>query len=94
MIKRFYEKVNTHSSLLQRKCERFDKNPDIADEFEYWIEYRQYKDGGVKEQGYTAKDLASLSEYLDGEGAFDLLMELRENPEKGLKRIKSGFKKK
>lgn len=47
-----------------------------------------------KEQGYTAEKLASLSEYLDGEGTFDLLVELRENTEKGLVRISRGFKRK
>lgn len=93
-IKDFYKIAGTRSLLLQKKISRFENNPDIAEEFEHWIEHRQYKKNGVEEQGYTAEKLASLSEYLDGEGAFDLLVELRENPEKGLDRISRGFKRK
>ena len=43
-------------------------------------------------EGYTAKKLSELSEYLDGDGAFVLLIELRENPDKARKRITNGFK--
>lgn len=55
---------------------------------------KKYKDNGIKERGYTARRLASISEYLSGEGAFIMLIELRENPDKALKKIKGGFKKK
>ena len=45
-------------------------------------------------EGYTAKKLSELSEYLNGDGAFVLLIELRENPEKAHRRIMQGFKRK
>lgn len=45
-------------------------------------------------EGYTAEKLASMSPYLDGEGAFMLLIELKENPDKAKKRIAEGFKMK
>jgi len=48
----------------------------------------------VEEHGYTAEKLSALSPYLNGEGAFALLIEFRENPEKALARIRKGFKKK
>lgn len=94
IISDFYEKAGTIPTLLTDKLNRFDNNQDIAREFEYWIEHKQYVSNGIEEQGYTAERIASLSEYLNGEGAFALLLELRENPEKALQRIQRGFKKK
>lgn len=66
----------------------FKRNPDIAEEFEYCIDNKSFRSRGVVEQGYNASEFAELSEYLNGEGVFCLLIELRESPEKGLKRIK------
>ena len=43
---------------------------------------------------YYAKKLSEMSKYLDGEGAFMLLIELRENPQNALEKIKNGFKMK
>ena len=43
-------------------------------------------------EGYTAKSIAALSPYMDGEGAFMLLIELRENLDKAKQRIAAGFK--
>lgn len=94
MIEKFYRKTGILSVLLSQKLSRFERNPDIAQEFEYWLECKRFKSGGVVEHGYTAEKLASLSEYLNGEGAFVMLMELRENPEKALQRIQRGFKRK
>lgn len=94
IIREFYERVGTIPALLTQKLSKFEENPDIAKEFEYWIEHKQFIAHGIEEHGYSAEKLASISEYLNGEGAFALLMELRENPDKALKRIKNGFKKK
>ena len=46
----------------------------------------------MKANGYSTKDLAKLSPFLDGEGAFMLLIKLRENPDNAMKKIKKGFK--
>ena len=94
LIKEFYKNAGTLPALLARKTACFERNPDIAQEFEYWITNKRFKSGGIEEQGYSAEKLASISEYLNGEGAFALLVELRENPDRALKRIKGGFKKK
>lgn len=94
IIKDFYEKAGTLPTLLQQKIVQFEKHPDIKQEFEYWIEHRKFKNAGVEVKGYTAEKLAALSEYLDGEGAYLLLVELRENPDRAMRRIKSGFKRK
>ena len=70
----------------------YGRNPDIAAEFEYWIDTGNFKEEPcVKEQGYTAKTIAALSPLMNGASAFSLLVELRENPVKALNRIKEGF---
>lgn len=95
VIKKFYEDNKVPGILLRQKIERFDKNPDIAAEFEYWIEHNDYKaDNTICIEGYTAQKLSEESDYLNGEGAFIMLIELRENPKKALNQISKGFKRK
>ena len=95
VIKKFYEDNKIPGMLLKQKIAKFDKNPDIASEFEFWIEHKAYKtDSAICIEGYTAKKLSEESEYLNGEGAFVMLIELRENPKKALSQIAKGFKRK
>ena len=74
--------------------ELFAKHKDIKQEFESWLETRRYKSNGVFVEGYSAKELAQISIFLDGEAAFVFLIELRENPDKAIKQIAKGFKMK
>lgn len=93
IIKQFYIDNNTPKILLDQKMKQFGKYPDIAAEFENWIKNNSYKvDETVVVEGYTAKTLSEKSEYLNGEGAFMMLIELRENPDKALSQISEGFK--
>ena len=95
VLKRYYEKSTAIPQLVKDKMQKFQNNPDICEEFEKWIETKQYMDkGGVIVEGYTAKQIAEISEYARGESAFLTLIELRENPEKAKRRITRGFKKK
>lgn len=95
IIENFYRDNKIPEVLLKQKLTKFEQNPDISKEFEFWIQNRQYKtEEAVSIEGYTAKKLSEISEYLDGEGAFIILMELRENPNKALERIAKGFKMK
>ena len=95
IIRQFYEKNNLPKPIVEQKVAAFSRHNDIAEEFEQWITDRTYKaEGAVTVEGYTAKKLSELSEYLDGDGAFVLLIELRENPEKAHRRIMQGFKRK
>lgn len=95
LIENFYEENKIQAMLLEQRRKKFDQNPDIAAEFEYWIKNRTYKEeGAVSIEGYTAKKLSEMSGYLEGEGAFMILIELRENPEKAMDRIAKGFKRK
>lgn len=91
VIETYYKDAGIMPLLLKKKMAAFAKHPDIAAEFEYWISNKKYLDG-VSVEGYTAKSIASLSPYMDGEGSFQLLIELRENPNKAKKRISAGFK--
>lgn len=93
IIKNFYSQAHILPVLLKQKAEKFDRNPDIAAEFEYWITHQAFKQvDPVTVLGYTAEKLAALSPYLDGEGAFMLLIELREQPESANQKIVNGFK--
>jgi hypothetical protein len=94
LIKKFYQENGAPEVLLKQKIMKFEKHSDIAQEFEYWINNRAYMPSGVSVEGYSAEKLAKESQYLEGEGAFMMLIELRENKEKALAQIANGFKKK
>lgn len=95
IINQFYEENRIPKPVLDQKLKKFDKHKDIVAEFETWIKERTYKtEGAVTVEGYTAKKLAELSAYLNGDGAFMLLIELRENPKKAHERLKGRFKRK
>ena len=92
IIEDYYKQAKVLPLLLKQKLSKLSRNEDILKEFEYWIEHKRYIPNGVSVEGYTAKSLAELSHYVDGEAAFMLLIELRETPEKALRRIQGGFK--
>lgn len=95
IIENYYKESNILPLLLKNKLAMFERNKDIALEFETWIQTGKYiKKGCVEVEGYTAESLSKISHYLDGEAAFILLIELRENPTKALERISRGFKMK
>lgn len=91
VIKEYYEKMNVPAPVIEGKLELFARNPDISAAFEKWIEDKEFDDS-IEVEGYTVSRVAALSPYLNGEGAFSLMVELRENPEKAHKRIRNGFK--
>ena len=71
----------------------FERNADIKREFEHWIKTKEFfENEQVVVQGYSAKQISEMSKYMIGEGAFVMLIELRENPENALKKIKNGFR--
>lgn len=92
IIEKYYNDNNIAPALVKQKLEKFNRNPDIEKEFEYWIENKQYTPDALEIEGYTAQKLSQLSKYLIGEGAFMLLIELRESPDKAHKKIARGFK--
>lgn len=93
VIRNFYVDNKVPEVLLKQKESEFDQNPDIANEFEHWIATRKYKkEGAVCVEGYTAEKLSKLSAFLEGEGAFLMLIELRRNPKRALETLNKGFK--
>jgi len=95
IIEEYYNQVNVMPLLISKKISKLQRHADIQKEFEYWIENKTYISvNTVTVNDYTAQKLATLSEFIDGEGAFMLLIELRENPEKAMRRISDGFQMK
>ena len=95
LIKQFYIDNNIPLELLHGKMQMFERNPDIAKEYEYWIKRGKYQNNGnVCIDGYTAEKLSKISKYLEGEGSFIMLIKLRENPKQALAELSRGFKRK
>lgn len=95
IIQEYYEQVHVLPLLVKQKIRRFDQNRDIAEEFEFWIQNKTYKqDSPIMIEKYTAEKIAAISPYMDGEAAFITLLDLREYPDKTLKKIASGFDRK
>ena len=92
VIESYYTQAKVNPFLLKQKMSKFSRHPDIADEFAYWISNKSYKQNAVVVEGHTAEELASQSDYLVGEGAFLMMIDLREKPEVALKHIAAGFK--
>lgn len=91
-IKEYLTAAGLDEEFVERKISQYIKHIDIADEFAEWIASGQYKENGIQVEGYTAKQLSELSEYLVGEGSFSMLIMLREKPEKAKKKIQEGFR--
>lgn len=94
IIKKYYHDINGIEAQVQDKLEKLERNKDVMEEFANWINTQKYSDAGVEVEGYTAEKLAKISRFLSGEGAFMLLIELRENPMVARRRIEVGFKMK
>ena len=95
IIRQFYLDNGAPVALLRSKMQMLSRNQDIAKEFEYWIKRGRYlSEDAVCIEGCTAKKLSESSPYLDGEGAFMMLIQLRENPERARSELERGFKMK
>lgn len=95
VIEEYYRKTKLPEPLIVKKLEVLERHPDIKAEFEVWVKSKMFKEKGcVEVAGYSAKAIAKMSRFVNGEGAFMLLVELRENREKALKRISYGFRMK
>ena len=52
VIEQYYKDAHIMPLLLKKKMAAFEKHPDIAGEFEYWIINKQYCDGCTAEGIY------------------------------------------
>lgn len=89
IVKEYYEKAHIKPILIERKMKMLEKHPDICEEFKEWISTKRFVDQVIVE-GYTASKIAKLSPNVAGEGAFMLLIDLRENPINAKKLIDDG----
>ena len=93
-IERYYKNISGIEAQVKGKIEKLKRNKDVMEEFANWINTKKYSVPAVEAEGYTAEKLAAMSRFLQGEGAFMLLIELRESPVIARKRIEEGFKMK
>lgn len=90
-----YIEENTNQYHIEDKKKDLDEAKGKMFSDLNWITEKQYKEKNcVVVEGYSAKRLSELSKFLDGEGAFMFLIELRENPKNALEKIANGFKMK
>lgn len=93
VVRDYYQRVTISENIIKNKIQMFERNADIKREFEHWIKTKEFfENEQVVVQGYSAKQISEMSKYMIGEGAFVMLIELRENPENALKKIKNGFR--
>ena len=82
-------------AVMERMLLKFEKHPDIADEFILWIQTKEYAaEDPIRVEGYTADDIHTIAPFLDGVGVFNFLISLREQPEKAKQQMASGFPRK
>ena len=81
--------------IAEKTVIKFERNPDIANEFSKWLESGEYETNNpLIVEGYSASDIYKLAPFLDGMGVFNFLISLREQPEKAKLQIESGFPRK
>lgn len=95
MVQRYLlaEKNCTSELVMNRLLDKIIKYEDILDDFCHWLQTRDYyNEDAVVVDGYSAQAIVDLAPMLDGIGAFNFLVDLRDQPEKAKKVIKEGFK--
>lgn len=94
IIENYYRKTKLEDFQIKSKLDMLDRHSDIKSELEYWLLNKAYKQDGIVVEDFSAENLAAKSKYLNGEGAFMMLIQLREKPDVAKKLIASGFKMK
>lgn len=87
------EKKCTSELVMSRLIDKVIKYEDIWEDFCHWLETRDYyNEQAVVVDGYNAQAIVDLAPMLDGIGAFNFLVDLRDQPEKAREIIKEGFR--
>ena len=69
------------------------KYKDIRMEFDYWLNNRDYNiENPIVIEGYSARQIFKMAEFLDGVGVFNFMVTLRDNPEEAKAYIRDGFR--
>lgn len=77
------------AKVLSKSLLKYD---DIAEEFVYWLENRDYKqDDKLTICGYSARNISDLAPHLDAAGVYNFMVTLRDDPKKAEETIKNKF---
>ena len=90
--KYFLEEKKVTEQVAKILCRSLLKYEDIAEEFCYWIENREYmKEDNLVINGYSATDISRLAPHLDASGVYGFMVSLRDNPVKAEEIIENKF---
>ena len=90
--KYFLEEKKVTEQVAKILCKSLLKYADIAGEFCYWIENREYmKEDNLVINGYSATDISRMAPHLDVSGVYGFMVSLRDNPIKAEEIIKNKF---
>lgn len=94
-IRAYFANLGLPEYSRQLNISGFERHPDIAEEFSQWLMTHEYpSEHPIKVEGYTAKEIAQMAPMLNGPGAYNFLITLREKPDKAKRYISEGFKRK
>lgn len=92
-IEKYLKYRGVSDNFIKDDIKKYYRNPDIANEFEYWIRTGDYVENNpVIVEGYTAKRLhEEYGDKLKNEQVFEWLLYLRTKPDDALDLMKRGF---
>ena len=92
IIKHLVDMCNQSPEMATQIAEPFEKHDDIRAELEQWIERQEYpQDNPLTVEGYTAESISKLAPFMNGVGAYNFLVTLREHPSTAKQIIAEGF---
>ena len=86
----FITEMKFTDKIAKNNIIKFQRHPDIMDEFVDWIKNRTFPENAISVEGYTA-ELLNETTFLSVVGSYNYLISLREEPEESLKRLREGF---
>lgn len=91
ILQYLYKKGVKNPIVAGNLVAKVTKYDDIKRELLGWLKTREFKDDGIKIEGYQAKDIIELAPFMDGVGVYNFLVDLREKPEVAKKQLADGF---
>lgn len=95
IIQYFIQEKGVTEVVAKILSKTLSKYSDIKNEFEYWIDNRDFNSSDALEiDGFTAKKINEIAPFLDAAGVYNFMVTLRDNPAKAQEYVKNGFAKK
>jgi len=86
---------NQKPAVADKIAAPFEKHEDISAELESWIGQRAFpQNDPLIIDGYTAEAVSKLAPFMDGVGAYNFMVTLRERPDYAKRIIAEGFPRK